>query len=371
MMKSVRDFFVIPPEVRPEFRQAALQRNRLSMLIICIMILGMELFNMGRVLFASSGLETLNNRIYFGFYSSLFVMAALYLPLDWLMRKKPHRAQLALQYAGVLFCLLWHVCINAYDIYCGHNTQTGIYFTAVLGLAVFILMSAGLAIALHVSACALMLLLTWGRLDSGTQINITFTSVVALAISLTNCRHHVLTIMQRMEISRMNQKLQMLAQRDALTGLLNKTAFQHCVETHLGEEDTALLILDLDDFKSVNDRYGHPCGDFVLKETALKVEAALPQALGVGRIGGDEFAAFLPATDGGKLRETAAELIRSVAAITWHGERVSNGCSIGVCSVGPGGTSYEKLYVETDRALYRAKEGGKDRLCITGLEEGG
>lgn len=366
-MKSVRDFFVIPPEVRPEFRQAALQRNRLSMLIICIMILGMELFNMGRVLFASSGLETLNNRIYFGFYSSLFVMAALYLPLGWLMRKKPHRAQLALQYAGVLFCLLWHVCINAYDIYCGHNTQTGIYFTAVLGLAVFILMSAGPAIALHVSACALMLLLTWGRLDSGTQINITFTSVVALAISLTNCRHHVLTIMQRMEISRMNQKLQMLAQRDALTGLLNKTAFQRCVEPHLGERGAALLILDLDDFKSVNDRFGHPCGDFVLKETAILLDAAFTGAAGVSRIGGDEFAVLTLGLSAQELEDAARALIRSVSAITWRGQAVSSGCSIGGCRLGSRAISYEQLYDAADRALYRAKEHGKEQFYLLDL----
>ena len=169
---------------------------------------------------------------------------------------------------------------------------------------------------------------------------------------------------QRLEISRMNASLQDMARRDALTGLLNKTAFQRCAEPHLHTEGAVLLIMDLDNFKAVNDRFGHPCGDFVLKEAALCVEAVFPDALGAGRIGGDEFAVLLAGGDG--LDAAVPELIRRVSRITWHGQSVGAGCSVGGSRVGPGGAAYETLYGETDRALYRAKTLGKGQFCLMG-----
>ena len=106
MLKAIHDFFIITPEVKPEFLAAAQRHNRLSLLVICVMIFGMELFNMARVLFwSASGLGTLNNRIYFAFYSSLFLAAALYLLLAWLLRRRAPGVKLALQYAAAAFCL--------------------------------------------------------------------------------------------------------------------------------------------------------------------------------------------------------------------------------------------------------------------------
>ena len=82
MGKHIGEFFRIPTEIRAEFWQDTLQKNQLSLLVICLMILGMELFNMARVLFWSdSGLGTLNNRIYFSMYCALCLAAVLYLLL--------------------------------------------------------------------------------------------------------------------------------------------------------------------------------------------------------------------------------------------------------------------------------------------------
>ena len=285
MLKAIHDFFIITPEVKPEFLTAAQRHNRLSLLVICIMIFGMELFNMARVLFwSASGLGTLNNRIYFAFYSSLFLAAALYLLLAWLLRRRAPGVKLALQYAVAAFCLVWHVGMNAYDILAGHSLETGIYLTAVLGMGVFILMPAWLSFALHGAAYLLFMALAAPSLDSGQLINLSFASIVALAVSLTNCRHHAVVIAQRQEICSINERLQVLVQRDPLTGLLNKTAFQRCVEPHLGERGAALLILDLDDFKSVNDRFGHPCGDFVLKDL-LSIDREVTAHAGALRAG--------------------------------------------------------------------------------------
>ena len=211
------------------------------------------------------------------------------------------------------------------------------------------------------------MLLAGTRLSAGDRVNITCTAIVALAVSLTNCRHYVIMIAQRMEISRINEHLRVLAQRDSLTGLLNKAAFQRCVEPHLGTPGVTLLIVDLDDFKTVNDRFGHPCGDFVLKETALQAVAVFPNALGLSRIGGDEFAVLLGKMEETRLESAARELIRQVSQITWHGQNVGAGCSIGGCCKGDPSVTYERLYSEADRALYQAKAEGKGRFRLTHL----
>ena len=141
MRNRIRDFLHVPPEIYPEFRQDTFQRNRLSLLVICVMIFGMELYNMARVLFLSrSGLATLNNRIYFGMYCALLLAAAAYLILNRLMREAPARKRWALQYGTALFMLLWHVCINAYDLSREADGEIAIYTTAMLGIAVFIQM---------------------------------------------------------------------------------------------------------------------------------------------------------------------------------------------------------------------------------------
>ena len=135
----LRNFFVIPHTLRSEFWQDTLKQNRLSLLVICLMIFGMELFNMARVLFwSASGLDSRNNRIYFFMYCALCGSAALYLLLRHLLRSSSTRVRWAVQYGAVLFFLLWHVCLNAYDLIRDPTAEVGIYTTAVLGLSIFI-----------------------------------------------------------------------------------------------------------------------------------------------------------------------------------------------------------------------------------------
>ena len=87
MGKHIRDFLRIPPEIRPQFWQDSIPKDRLSLLVICIMIFGMEMYNMARVLlWSDSKLGTLNNRIYFGMYCALWLAAALHLVLRHLLR---------------------------------------------------------------------------------------------------------------------------------------------------------------------------------------------------------------------------------------------------------------------------------------------
>ena len=368
MKEQFMRLFQIPLPVQAEFRRDMLRKNQLSLLVICIMIIGMELFNIARVLlWSKSGLGTLNNRIYFGLYCLLLAVSLLYLLLCRGLREADKKIRWGLQYGMALFALLWHVCINAYDLMRDPAAQTSIYTTAVLGLAVFIQMPIPYGIVTYVLAYGMFIGLAGSIVSAGDLINLSITTIVALAVSLTSSRHAVIMATQRIEMAQSNRRLHELSQMDPLTGLLNTAAFRSRVEHQLASgtdaSEIALIILDMDDFKAVNDGYGHPCGDYVLKVTAIKLQAQFPDAIGIARIGGDEFMAALSDVSAEEIHKTALQLIRDVSLIRWRGQELSTCCSLGVCRARCSDVSYDILYEAADKALYQAKAAGKGR-CI-------
>lgn len=372
MWNRLLRFLRIPSEIREEFWLDTLQKNRLSLLVICTMIFGMEVYNIVRVLvWSPSGLGTLNNRIYFGMYCALILCAGAYLLLRWLLRDAAIRTQLAIQFGGALFALLWHVCLNAYDLNREPDGDISVYMTAILGVAVFVQMPSAFSFLSLAGAYALFVLLASSCLSNGAILNMTFSTIVAVAIALTRCRNTVIVLSQRREINEINLQLQSLLQKDPLTGLLNKAAFEKKAAVHLAQVERdgglTMLMADLDDFKDVNDRYGHPCGDYVLKETAEKLQAAFPDAVEIGRIGGDEFAVMLYTGDPAALETDSRRLIEMLSGVEWKGACIGPQCSIGICRISRTGVSYEQLYEKVDRTLYRAKRQGKGRCCVSEL----
>ena len=215
-------------------------------------------------------------------------------------------------------------------------------------------------------AYGLFMALAGSVLSSGTRINLTFTSIVALAVSLTHCRHTVTVLSQRREIDQMNQQLLLLLQKDPLTGLLNQAAFQQYGQELLAARAAALYIMDLDNFKRVNDRYGHPCGDYVLQQTAKALQAAFPSGAAIGRIGGDEFAVLLSAPFGAAGPEAPAlRLLREMAGITWQEHPLEVSCSVGICLTSRPGVPYDQVYRLADDALYQVKRTGKGRTHLS------
>ena len=166
------------------------------------------------------------------------------------------------------------------------------------------------------------------------------------------------------------KKLTEKAQTDLLTGILNKVSFREAVEEALrkaeDQEACALYIIDLDDFKHVNDSLGHAMGDKVISDAAGKLRHIFRDTDVVGRIGGDEFAAFLHAP---KERATD-ELIQTKAKAVCedlkqlyeaNGAQVQVSASIGMARYPEQGIDFDTLFKNADKALYSAKRGGKNR----------
>lgn len=157
---------------------------------------------------------------------------------------------------------------------------------------------------------------------------------------------------------------------DPLTGLANRRLAEGALETELAragrfDEPLALLMTDLDDFKQINDRWGHPFGDVVLREFAAALAESIREIDLAGRWGGEEFAVQLPGTGlegGAALAERIRDNLRQRMILSPDGEQVEITASFGVAAY-PEAQTKDELVAAADAALYDAKRRGKDRVA--------
>lgn len=172
---------------------------------------------------------------------------------------------------------------------------------------------------------------------------------------------------------RINQRLELekLTKIDSLTGIYNRRYFDEALrlywKSHLRvQHPLALLLIDIDKFKRVNDQYGHPAGDEVIREVARSIDKAFRRETDiVARIGGEEFAVLISQTEADFVDTCAEDIRREIEGkpVVFEGQTISISVSIGAVSLIPQeGMARSEFYKAADDCLYQAKEQGRNRV---------
>lgn len=173
------------------------------------------------------------------------------------------------------------------------------------------------------------------------------------------------------ERKRVVKALERLATHDTLTDFYNRAELERQLlaevsRAHRYEHQLSLLFIDLDHFKTVNDRFGHQVGDALLKDFSGIVETAIRDVDVASRYGGEEFIILLPETDHCRASDMAERLRQRVADHGFFVEgkrRLNITASIGIATFPNHGNTAEELIGAADQAMYRAKELGRDQIC--------
>nr|WP_241014877.1 GGDEF domain-containing protein [Burkholderia sp. Ac-20379] len=164
------------------------------------------------------------------------------------------------------------------------------------------------------------------------------------------------------EMQALAQQLAHRASHDALTGVLNRSAVIELTAKTLRTSNAAMVVLDIDEFKKVNDDFGHPTGDAVILGVVDCLRRIVGEVGFIGRVGGEEFTVLLPRSDFAgavDLTERMRQSISDSLVVPQVNRRIT--ASFGV-SVNVAGTSFDTAYGLADAALYRAKRGGRNRV---------
>jgi diguanylate cyclase (GGDEF)-like protein/PAS domain S-box-containing protein len=173
----------------------------------------------------------------------------------------------------------------------------------------------------------------------------------------------LITVLDVSEQKAAQEHIRYLARHDALTRLPNRIHLRERLDAALadiGDGSLALLCLDLDGFKPINDSLGHAAGDLVLRETAARIEAAVGGANFVARVGGDEFVVLCPNANDADAEAACRTLLEAVAPpLEFDGQLTQIGLSIGIALAPRDGRTADDLLRNADLALYKAKTDGR------------
>ncbi len=212
------------------------------------------------------------------------------------------------------------------------------------------------------------------------QVNGISATVIGLGISVIIWRTHSINIIQKhlirkqtQEMEEKNRLLEHMAGTDMLTGLYNRMRFIELLEREIARikrtrEESCLIIMDLDHFKAVNDKYGHPGGDTALKLTARAIRGQLRESDILARFGGEEFTLLLPGTSLNGACKAAEKIRHAIETLSFPDpmKDLHMTASFGLALLNDHVNSFDTAYQEADKALYQAKNSGRNRVDYIG-----
>ena len=213
----------------------------------------------------------------------------------------------------------------------------------------------------------------WREAFQWTMLALALPCFAVVAGRVSELRRRLLRTNQ--ELSTALEMIQKMATHDTLTSLPNRALFNETLNHAIARaqrhgRSLALLFLDLDRFKHINDTLGHPVGDRVLQEAARRLTAAVRSSDLVARLGGDEFVLLVEEfEDDGYLAEIAAKVLKAFTpTFMAAGHELALSASVGVCTYPEDGLDAQTLVSNADIAMYRAKEQGRNRFCFYAAE---
>ena len=267
----------------------------------------------------------------------------------------------ALIASGIITTYTW---LTAYEFWRGRSEQLVSRWPAI-----FMLFAHG---ALFLLRTPLVFILPWtpSNADMFGSVWLTVLSFEALLFTIS-----VAFILLAMAKERTELRHRTAAMVDPLTGIANRRSFLHeadlIAKRHLGNpRPTAVLLIDLDHFKSINDRFGHAIGDRVLEIFTETARQSIRSTDLIGRLGGEEFAAVLYDTGKDKAMAVADRIRESFAQVSQEVENhpVCATVSIGVVHSEAAALDMPQLLAQADQALYFAKENGRNRVEVASLD---
>lgn len=170
------------------------------------------------------------------------------------------------------------------------------------------------------------------------------------------------------EERRAQERLRVLANTDTITGLPNRNAIHELISNAIdnrGDTQIGIVYLDLDNFKKVNDAYGHMFGDQLLQAVALAILSCLDEGQTLARLGGDEFIVLATDSSQSALEATASRIITRLRQPFRIGLiEIYTGCSLGISLAPQHGNDRESIIRNADTAMYIAKENGRGKFCV-------
>ena len=245
-----------------------------------------------------------------------------------------------------------------------------VFFVGITFLScIFLLMHhrlGAISVALSIVVPFTIYLVSTGRvIETAVALNVVLVTAAMLGVAIAFSRHFERSVVAASDMLRLSAQNARLAASDALTSLPNRRQFFHELEeAGAAAAPFAVIVVDLDGFKQINDVYGHQAGDLVLQQIGSRLLAATPGDCCISRLGGDEFACLLIGEHVGSAQRTAESLIAVCAepiassAFTAH-----IGASAGVClSSEPAACLPILIYERADYALLEAKRAGRGRV---------